>query len=160
MKRISNYVLGLAVILTVLQSCSNGDIGDRKFIDIDKQSNRYFFESKDSVLGSLSLSPSSSNSYDVKIYFDGNHNLKPGNPEIRFETVYGVIKNDSLFKKTEHLNKYNESVPDPLVFIATFNNKGILNTIQLMDFVNNNSMVTCLTTDDVPKIDKVTVRPI
>jgi len=151
MKRILNHLLGLAVILTVLQSCSNGAPEKPDLFT------KYFFESKDSVLGSLTLMPNSSTSYDVKMDFDGNHNFER-EPEIKFESVYCVIKNDSIFKKTEHLNKYDESVPDPLVFIATFNKEGILNTSQLKDFVNNNSMVTCLTSDDVPKIDKITVR--
>jgi hypothetical protein len=152
MKRIFNYAIVLSVVFITLQSCSNGANSEPELYT------EYFFESKDSVLGKLTLRSSSTSSCDIKMNFDETHNLKSGDPGIRYELMYCIIRNDSIFKKTEHLNKYGEEVSNPLIFIVTFNDKGILNTSQLIDFVNDNSMVESPTTDDVPKIDKVTVR--
>ena len=116
-------VLTIAIATVLLTSCSNPD-----------PSKRYFLESGDLVIAHVGFS--------TKMIFD--YTTSKGRVEYRNDSIF--LKGDAAY------NKYGEKSGEaPLTFVATYNKDGIVNTDQLMAFVN-----TMDSTDAV--ITKVTIK--
>ncbi len=117
-------ILTIAIATVLLTSCSTSNPDSSK---------EYFLESGDSVITSVKFS--------TKMHFDLIKSA--GRVEYR---------NDSIFLEGGRTyDKYGESTSLPNKFVATFNKDGIVNTDQLMAFVNAMD-----STDSV--ITKVTIK--
>ena len=132
MKKITLSVSIALIASATLSSCSSEP----------DSSKRYFLESGDTIVACVEFSRPTRMKFDV---IDLTFSLS---------SIQSIkIQNDSVFAVgDEAYDKYGAKVSEaPLTFVATFNKDGIVNTDQLMAFVNAND-----STDAV--ITKVTIK--
>ena len=132
MKKIILSVSIALIASATLSSCSSEP----------DSSKRYFLESGDTIVACVEFSRPTRMKFDV---IDLTFSLS---------SIQSIkIQNDSVFAVgDEAYDKYGAKVSEaPLTFVATFNKDGIVNTDQLMAFVNAND-----STDAV--ITKVTIK--
>ncbi len=150
------YLLAFAITAsTSLSSCSDKSGGKEQG---PKLYVKYFFESGDTVLGSVFVMGSASLG-DLTLDFDEGPNTQRTEPGIEYKRLHPIISNDSILIPIEHKDKYGEDVLDSLILVTTFNDEGILETKDLIKFVNSREMVKCNFSERaIPKVDKVTIK--
>jgi hypothetical protein len=111
---------------------------DRSQFMLDDRS--YFLESGDSVICKLDIAPP--------------RFRKDGIPIKRIE-----VSNDSIYLEGDvTYNKYGESQIGKRKFISTFDSKGVVNTKELICFINKEKSIFSDSQDTIPNITKITIK--
>ena len=151
MKNLIYSILCLVTLSIIFTSCSNDSENYRN----PKFDIKYYFESGDNVLGFLEVRRRSSK---VQLRFD-DLNLGFSDSRIKFDYINVIVKEDSLLIEKESYDKYGELVKDTEEFVATFDENGILNDQDLINFLDRKDMVSVgIGQEKEPIIDKITIK--